>query len=291
MSYGKRISWLAENRKGQIKRTYEGNRVVLFDMDGTLTPPRDQFDRTLLVPLRNLSQFAQLGVLTGSDINYVNQQMEYVLKRSELVYCMHILPCNGTKWYPPPHQLDDWYNIKHNADMRVTLGEAKYRTLVSTLLNLQSHISSLDIPLSGEFIQYRGSMINWCPIGRSATSKDREKFTNYDTKSFIRKDYLKRLQRKLSLAGLEKDITCALGGDTSFDIYPAGWDKTYALRHFENHEVWFVGDRCEQDGNDKQIYDALASKGRAYKTSGIDNTKEIINNLVDRFSSMESTNG
>ena len=93
------------------------------------------------------------------------------------------------------------------------------------------------------------------------------------------------MQRKLTLVGLDKDITCALGGDTSFDIYPVGWDKTYCLRHFQDYEVWFVGDRCEENGNDKQIYDNLQPKGRSFKTDGIQKTKKIIESLTGHFSS------
>ena len=290
MSYGKRIAWLKQRNEHKYSNRYKGSRIVLFDMDGTLTPPRMDFDKELLNPLRKLSEHAQIGILTGSDIDYVKQQMNYVIRHSELIYCMHLLPCNGTKWYPPPQNMDVTYHLRHNADMRETLEEEKYRSLIRILLDLQCHISSLDIPLSGEFIQYRGSMVNWCPIGRSAKNTDRKKFIIHDQELNIRKSYLKRLQRKLSLSGLDKYITCALGGDTSFDIYPTGWDKTYALRHFEDFEVWFVGDRCDEDGNDKQIYDALYSKGRSYKTSGIQKTKEIVESIANHLSSMGEPN-
>ena len=290
MSYGKRISWLKDRER---KASYsfscsnKGKRIVLFDMDGTLTPPRMEFDRLLLNPLRTLSEHTQIGILTGSDIDYVNQQMRYVLNHSELVYCMHLLPCNGTKWYPPPRNMDDSYHLRHDVSMRETLGEERFRNLISILIDLQSHAAGLSIPLAGEFVQYRGSMINWCPIGRSATRKDREKFITYDSKSNFRWNYLKRLERKLSLVGLDKDITCALGGDTSFDIYPTGWDKTYALKHFEDMEVWFVGDRCQEGGNDKQIFDALQSQEKSYATLNTANTKTIIETLIEHFVSIK----
>ena len=285
MSYGKRIAWLKERNQYRYSNPYKGKRIVLFDMDGTLTPPRMEFDKELLAPLRALSEHTQIGILTGSDIGYVKQQMNYIIRHSELIYCMHLLPCNGTKWYPPPRNMDDSYYLSYSSDMREALGEEKFRNLMSILLDLQCHAAALSIPLAGEFIQYRGSMLNWCPIGRSATPVDREEFISYDGELNFRDNYLKRLQRKLTLVGLDKDITCALGGDTSFDIYPVGWDKTYCLRHFQDYEVWFVGDRCEENGNDKQIYDNLQPKGRSFKTDGIQKTKKIIESLTGHFSS------
>ena len=45
--------------------------IVLFDMDGTLTPPRESMDTLLLGPLKVLARYADIGVVTGSDFNYV----------------------------------------------------------------------------------------------------------------------------------------------------------------------------------------------------------------------------
>ena len=71
-----------------------------------------------------------------------------------------------------------------------------------------------------------------------------------------------------------------LGGETSFDIYPKGWDKTYALKHFPDHKCWFVGDRCTGSGNDKEIYDLLKKENRAFKTTGPEHTAEIIREKI-----------
>jgi len=159
--------------------------------------------------------------------------------------------------------------------------------MMKILTSLQSHIAELGIPLSGNFIQYRGSMINWCPIGRNASLEEREQFVKRDLESNIRKDYLRRLKRKLSLSNMDKKITCTLGGETSFDIYPNGWDKTYALQHFEHQDVWFVGDRCEDGGNDQALYEVLINKGRSYKTKGPKNTREIIDVIGQHLLNLE----
>ena len=38
-------------------------------------------------------------------------------------------------------------------------------------------------------------------------------------------------------------LMIALGGETSFDIYPIGWDKTYAMKHFKGYKIYFIGSR------------------------------------------------
>ena len=74
------------------------------------------------------------------------------------------------------------------------------------------------------------------------------------------------------------DVTVKLGGDTSFDIYPNGWDKTYALTHFDRNQwdFWFIGDRCDETGNDYEIYRELKKEGRAFHTSSPEETVEFL---------------
>ena len=63
--------------------------IVLFDMDGTLTEPRKQFDKRLLTPLRELSLFSEIGILTGSDHDYLFEQKDKFNKMFQsLVFCI-----------------------------------------------------------------------------------------------------------------------------------------------------------------------------------------------------------
>ena len=96
----------------------------------------------------------------------------------------------------------------------------------------------------------------------------------------IRKKYFDILNTYLKDNELE--ITIKLGGNTSFDIYPKGWDKTYAFNHFEqgDWDFWFVGDRCGVGGNDYEIFNYLRTKQRAFETGSPEETVEIIDNYI-----------
>ena len=129
-------------------------------------------------------------------------------------------------------------------------------------------------PVSGNFISYRNSLLNFCPPGRDATNDDREKFENVDKELSIRKRLLKKLRKDLKEEGIES-IDCTLGGYTSIDIYPTGWDKTYALRYFKGRDVWFVGDRArDPSGNDYEIHKAC--EPRSFHTNSPITTDSII---------------
>ena len=232
--------------------------LVLFDMDGTLTPPRSHLDYNLVDTLRELARFAEIGIVTGSDLDYLKQQCGFLLEQGDIKLKLHLLPCNGTKHCAPPSYKHKSYSLNHKRDMRKHLGEANFTKIMKKLIDYQNHVvSHYDIPLTGHFISYRESMLNWCPVGRNASINDRLSFKSLDkslSPSF-RSLLLEQIKEELETSRIPVEIK--LGGDTSFDIFPKGWDKTYALKHFSDYEIYFLGDRCGEDGNDKEIYDAL----------------------------------
>ena len=263
--------------------------IVLFDMDGTLTEPRKEFDKNLLQPLRELSLHTEIGILTGSDINYVREQMKSLIKFSELRYETHLLPCNGTKHYTPPQYPHEEYKLIHEVNMEKQIGKECFRQLMMILCSQQELICyNGEIPLTGHFISHRGSTINWCPIGRNANTNQRERFVKIDNSQSptLRSREMDKINYKINLR-CNNTITIKLGGETSFDIYPKGWDKTYALKHFPNHTCWFVGDRCGHGGNDKEIYDLLNKEGRAFWTRSTENTAGIIKGIIEEIKNYE----
>ena len=256
-------------------------KIVLFDMDGTLTKARQTACHSLYTPLKTLARFSSIGILTGSDIEYVRQQMKFIIDHSEIRYKLHLLPCNGTKHYIPPNYNHEQHQLAYQVNMKNKMKQFGFDRLMKILIDYQNHICShYDIPLTGHFISYRGSMINWCPIGRNASIEEREEFINFDKKfsdNSFRSIILDQLNQEFE--NLNMKLTIKLGGETSFDIYPHGWDKTYALNHFENHFVWFVGDRCEEGGNDKEIYDLLQPYN-SFKVSNPAQTKTLLEETI-----------
>ena len=136
--------------------------------------------------------------------------------------------------------------------------------------------------MTGHFFNYRESLLNWCPIGRNATQSDRKIWENLDKNSVIRNVILEKIQKFIET--IDCDIEVKLGGDTSFDIFPFGWDKTYPLEntnHFEGYnEIYFIGDRCQPNGNDYELFRHPNVKG--FETESPDMTIEIVNKILSQ---------
>tara|TARA_Y100001937_G_scaffold126836_2_gene197177 strand:- start:55954 stop:56769 length:816 start_codon:yes stop_codon:yes gene_type:complete len=262
--------------------------IILFDMDGTLTEARQQIEPQMINQILEILEHGhEVGIVTGSPEEYVNQQIGDLI---DLVIEVghgsnfHILPCNGTEYI----FYDD--NGERNEvvpdNMETNLGTENFTELMAALCHLQTEIAGAfwrdKLPLTGNFIQYRGSMINWCPIGRNASNEQRAQFVAFDEASGFRKEYIRIINQWIDWRELE--LTVALGGSTSFDIYPTGWDKTYCLTWFGDRICWFVGDKCKEGGNDKQLYDTLVKSGRAFETASPEDTEAIIKGILKTLS-------
>ena len=169
--------FIGADASGSSTSTIEANTMIILNPDNYHLFTTKVISKTSAHPYTG----------SGSNYDYILEQMNFLIRKSEIVYNLHLLPCNGTKWYQPPiHNISD-FDLVHENNMIDALGVKVYKKLVSILLKLQCVIteSDLDIPLTGEFIQYRGSMVNWCPIGRTAGQEDRKKFIKIDKKTKV----------------------------------------------------------------------------------------------------------
>tara|TARA_A100000164_G_scaffold378441_1_gene420083 strand:- start:778 stop:1584 length:807 start_codon:yes stop_codon:yes gene_type:complete len=252
--------------------------LILFDVDGTLTEARRPIEKAMLKALRELSRYAEIGFLTGSGLEYIKEQLWPALADPIIRQNCHLLPCNGTEYVIPYGDEEIIFNPMSKEYMIDSIGKQDFQKLMSVICKLQAQVveENSDLPLTGNFVQNRGSMINWCPIGRNALQEERDVFKALDNLYGIRRNYLEKLRNYISAAKM--NVTVKLGGNTSFDIFPKGWDKTFALNHFDgsNWVFWFVGDRCSPTGNDYEIFSALKDTGRAFEVGSPEETVDII---------------
>ena len=253
-------------------------KLFLFDMDGTLTPARKKMEFAMLRAMARLQSIGwDIGIISGSDMHYIEQQCGIMFDISPIdCKSIHFLPCNGTKYYKSFKKI--WQH-----DMTSKLGNDFMTEVYKSLLKYQGNIIALhpkELPLTGNFFQMRGSVLNWCPIGRNAKQNDREKFIRLDKKAFIREWFIGQFKSEYD----PELITIKLGGETSFDIYPKGWNKTFPIEKdpFKSYDkIYFAGDRCEVNGNDKELYDYLKNK-KYCDAFHVANPSETIN-IIQKF--------
>lgn len=95
-------------------------------------------------------------------------------------------------------------------------------------------------------------MINVSPIGRNCAQDERIAFEKYDKEHGIRTKFVEVLREKFA----HLNLTYSIGGQISFDVFPVGWDKTYALGRLEGEgfdEIHFFGDKVSRPLGDVQL--------------------------------------
>lgn len=190
--------------------------LLLFDVDGTLTPARKviepDFEEFLYTKVKTR---AKLGVVGGSDLAKIVEQLngERVLSEFDYVFAE-----NGLV------HLEKGVEISRQS-IQTHLGEAVLQRLINFCLR---YIADLKIPVKrGTFIDFRSGMINICPIGRQCTYDERLEFNKYDEQHLVRQNFVDALKKEFA----DVDLKFSIGGQISIDVFPNGWDKTYCLRH------------------------------------------------------------
>lgn len=239
--------------------------LVLFDVDGTLTPARLVISPEMKETLQKLRKKVVIGFVGGSDLSKQVEQLGATVL-DDFDYCFSE---NGLTAYKLGKELASQSFIGW-------IGEEKYNRLIKFILR---YLSELDLPVRrGTFVEFRNGMINVSPVGRNASTKERNEYEIYDKKHHIREKFVDALRENFSDLGL----TYSIGGQISFDVFPTGWDKTYCLQHVADEgfeEIHFFGDKSYKGGNDYEIYNDERTIGHAVNSPA--DTIKILHELFN----------
>lgn len=226
--------------------------ILLFDVDGTLTPPRnaETSDMKATLVKARAAGFA-LGVVGGSDFVKQKEQLgESVLEDFDFVFSE-----NGLLAFKDGKEF-------HRNSVLKALGNDKVVAFVKRCLVL---IAAMDIPVQrGTFVEFRNGMFNVSPIGRNCSQQERDEFEQFDKEHHVREKMIADLKASFP----DYPLAYSIGGQISFDVFPKGWDKTYCLQFVEKDfdVIHFFGDKTSQGGNDYEIYEDPRTVGHTVKT-------------------------
>ncbi|XP_016321772.1 phosphomannomutase 1-like isoform X1 [Sinocyclocheilus anshuiensis] len=236
---------IAGQEEMDIKSRVAGGRNVLclFDVDGTLTPPREKIDPELDDFFQALRKKVKIGVVGGSDYSKIAEQLG---EGGEVIHKFdYVFAENGTVQYKDGKLISKQAIQNH-------LGEELLQDLINFCL---SYMGLIKLPKKrGTFIEFRNGIINISPIGRSCTLEERIEFSVIDEREKIREKFVAALQKEFAGKGLR----FTRGGLISFDIFPEGWDKRLCLDVLEQEgldAIYFFGNETSLGGNDYEIFE------------------------------------
>jgi len=228
----------------------------LFDIDGTLTPPRGKMSAGFLMKFLDWMSDKSVFLVAGSDKKKVDEQVPHsIIKRCSGIFCSMA----NEFW------MDDELIYKKEWEPSIDL--------VTKLTDV--YVQSPYLNKKDAWLEMRTGMANFSVAGRDSNYDERLKYFEWDKQSGERiyiVDYLSEMF---------PDLDFRIGGQISIDICPKGFNKSLASKWIRKNlggAMLFFGDSCHEGGNDYDIYLDIENneEGKAYN---VESPKETLRML------------
>lgn len=210
----------------------------MFDIDGTLTAPRQRispdFEEWFSDWLRDHRSDAVVFV-TGSNYAKAHEQMGDLLKSVDAVYTC----CGNQTW---------------TKGSIIQSNSPRWPDDIFAFLEGEARASDWR-PLADDHTELRAGSINFAVMGhKEQDAESRSAYAAHDEYRQERKAIADRFNQ--AFAG----YSASLGGQVSIDITREGMDKGQVVARFRGQPIIFFGDRTDPGGNDYPIVKAMKDR-------------------------------
>ena len=232
------------------------DKKFIFDVDGTLTPSRQEIDPDFEKYMIEFSNENDVYLVTGSNrektIEQVGDTLFHAAKR--------VYNCSGSDVY--------------EGDLNVYRDEWDVPEDVEEFLMDELHHSKFPIR-TGTHVEKRPGGINFSILGRGqgVMLEERDEYVKWDRTHHERKNMAIKIKNRFP------DLEVQVGGQTGLDISPLGRNKGQILRDFSKEDfIYFYGDMMDEGQNDFPLADAIRKKelGFTYHVHSFQHTWDIL---------------
>ena len=232
------------------------NKKFIFDVDGTLTPSRQEIDPDFEKYMIDFSNENNVYLVTGSNrektIEQIGDTLFHAAKR--------VYNCSGSDVY--------------EGDLNVYRDEWDVPEDVEEFLMDELHHSKFPIR-TGTHVEKRPGGINFSVLGRGqgVVLEERDEYVKWDRTHHERKNMAIKIKNRFP------DLEVQVGGQTGLDISPLGRNKGQILRDFSKEDfIYFYGDMMDEGQNDFPLADAIRKKelGFTYHVHSFQHTWDIL---------------
>lgn len=249
---------------------YKKKKIVIADLDGTLTKSKAAMDTEMSDLLGELLNYKDFAVVSGGS--YPQFQKQFISGLScpkERLSRLYLFPTNATSFYKFTGK--EWEPVYIE-----TLTEEQRKRIMDGFKEALKR-SGFKKPEKtyGEMIEDRGTQVTFSALGQRAP---------LELKSVWDPDQKKRQAIKSRLDKLIPEFEVRIGGTTSIDVTKKGIDKAYSIRKINDifgyslEQMMFLGDAIFEGGND---YAIKAAGVDSIKVEGPEDTKRIIREVIE----------
>lgn len=255
-----------ENLPDSIDKVPKDKKLIVFDLDGTLTESKSDMDEEMAGLLRKLLEKKMVAVIGGGEYKTFQKQFLAKLDASpELLKNLSIFTATATVFYK--YGAAGWEEVYRQS----LSNEEKEKVSAAFEKTFQELDYKHPEITYGEPIEDRETQITFSALGQAAPLEAKEKWNKENPDIRARMEEI--LQKLLP------DMEVKVAGLTSIDATRKGVDKGYGIRQMEKYlgvpinEMLFVGNDFSREGNDEA---ALRTGVLCFEVEGVEETKELI---------------
>ncbi|MEK7541856.1 MAG: HAD-IIB family hydrolase [Patescibacteria group bacterium] len=263
------------------RRNISDKKLIVFDLDGTLTSTKAPMDAEMAGLMAHLLTVKKVAVIGGGKYGLFRTQLLQRLKalktQGHLLKNLFLFPTTATSFYRYGRR--GWKNVYA---LRLATGEkAKIKKAFAAVFRQANYTHPQKV--YGSVIEDRGTQVTFSALGQDVVKVLGKKRGVAMKERWLRENRAIKMKIARMLARRLPEFEVRAAGFTSIDVTRKGITKAYGLRQIERHlgvgirEILFVGDAIFPGGNDY----AVVETGVDYiPVAGPAQTKEIIRAML-----------
>ena len=269
-----------ENLVEDLNQIPKDKKLIVFDLDGTLTESKTDMDSEMAELLGELLKNKKVAVIGGGKFGMFEKQLLAKLPDSDNLKNLFLFPATATVFY---RYVDDnpaiedkggaGWRFVYSHDLTSDQKDRILKAFEQTFTELNYTQSA---QIYGELIEDRGSEITFSALGQQAPLDLKEKWKEEHTD--LKLKITETLQKHLP------DMEVRAAGYTSIYVTHKGIDKEYGLKQIRDRlglsfdDMIFIGDALFEGGNDSA---ALRTGIPCFSVRDPTETKELIKYLLE----------
>ena len=254
-----------------------GKELIVFDLDGTLSPSKFHIDSEMAELFKSLLLVKKVAVISGGKFEQFEIELLNPLKDQNANYQnLFLFPTCSSVGYK--YEDDELKLMYANY-----LSEGEVEKIKNAFKQAYDEIGYQDPEKTyGEVVENRKSQVSFSALGQDIVNVLGEE--GIRQKEVWRTNNDVRPQMAEVLKKLLPEFEVRIGGLTTIDITHKGIDKAYGVEQIQKHlnvpisKMLFIGDAMFPGGNDH----AVIKTGIDYiPIEGPEETKKIISNILN----------
>lgn len=264
-----------------MKKNFLRKKLIVFDLDGTLTETKSPMDSGMARLLCQLLLRVPVAVIGGAKYEIFREQFLARLRcPRECLRRLYLFPTTATSFYRYSARRTGWKRV-----YVLTLSGKEVKATRGAFRDVLREIHYVPPRKTyGKVIENRGSQVTFSALGQDVVAvlgkrgvRLKKEWTKAHTP--LKLKIAKLVQRRLP------QLEVRAAGYTSIDVTRKGIDKAYGIRqirkylHVPIRDMLFVGDALYPGGND---YAARRTGIRCVPVKGPAETKKLIRKLLTK---------